>query len=224
MDSLDSLAVKYGTDKSSAHHNYTRIYEELLSSRRDEMRGLLEIGVGGVSYKGAAGASLMVWRDWLPRAEIVGIDNDKSVDLDFGPRISIIVGDQTSRGVLEQALAKFDSGVDLVIDDGSHVTRLTIATFEFLWPQLNAGGIYVIEDTQCTYTQPVFQNNRQEFDQFLLRMIHCVDFNGRKLAERDAADFGKRGDFVLNEYESSLKAIEIHRGLVILRKRGAAGE
>jgi hypothetical protein len=42
-------------------------------------------------------------------------------------------------------------GIDIVIDDGSHVGRHQIASFEFLYPRLSERGIYVCEDLHCSY-------------------------------------------------------------------------
>ena len=42
-------------------------------------------------------------------------------------------------------------GVDIVIDDGSHVNEHVIKSFRTLFPFLTEGGIYAIEDTQTSY-------------------------------------------------------------------------
>ena len=76
---LDALARLHGTDKSSHHHGYTRLYERHFASRRATVRRLLEIGVGGTSsWRGydttQGGQSLRMWSDYFPNAEIVGVD------------------------------------------------------------------------------------------------------------------------------------------------------
>jgi hypothetical protein len=38
------------------------------------------------------------------------------------------------------------TNIDIVIDDGSHKFYDQIFTFKILFPRLNAGGIYIIED------------------------------------------------------------------------------
>ncbi len=44
---LNELALRHGTDKSSTHHNYVEIYEKFLSTRRNENMNILELGWGG---------------------------------------------------------------------------------------------------------------------------------------------------------------------------------
>ena len=43
LASLDSIALKYGTDKSSLEHYYTRWYDMILSSKRSKELKLFEI-------------------------------------------------------------------------------------------------------------------------------------------------------------------------------------
>ena len=40
---------------------------------------------------------------------------------------------------------------DIVIDDGSHLGRYQIASFEVLFPLIAIGGLYVIEDLHTSY-------------------------------------------------------------------------
>jgi len=219
LSDLDKLALQYGTDKGSHHHNYVETYESLFEDIRPSVKSLIEIGAGGVSYKGERCASLQMWRDWFPDAVVVGVDNDPTVQGDNGPRIQIAIGDQTSKSTLDLAVSMAGGSPNIIIDDGSHINRLSIATFEYLWPHLADGGIYVIEDTQCTYTMPVFGNDRVEFDRFLLNLIRCVDVNGRKVTDRDIADLNKMGDFALNTYESTVQSVLAVRGMVAVTKR-----
>jgi len=219
VSDLDKLALQYGTDKGSHHHNYVETYESLFEDVRLTIKSLIEIGAGGVTYKGERCASLQMWRDWFPDAAVVGVDSDPSVQGDYGPRIKLAIGDQTSRSTLDLAVSMAGGWPDIIIDDGSHINRLSIATFEYLWPHLAHGGVYVIEDTQCTYTMPVFGNDRVEFDRFLLNLIHSIDVNGRKVTDRDIADLHKMGDFALNTYEATVQSVLAVRGLVVVTKR-----
>jgi hypothetical protein len=42
-------------------------------------------------------------------------------------------------------------GLDIVLDDGSHVGRHMISSFNVLFPRLADSGLYVAEDVCCAY-------------------------------------------------------------------------
>ena len=63
------LAATHGTDKRAHAHNYVVAYTTHIGARRRARITLLEIGV-------LRGASIRMWRDYLPRARIVGLDLD----------------------------------------------------------------------------------------------------------------------------------------------------
>lgn len=139
MGLLNDLGVKYGADKSSIFHNYLDFYQEQLPDR-DFSGRLLEIGV-------MDGLSMKMWRDYYPKAEIVGIDIK---DMDFMHNGDWNVPESVKllqvNGTVEKpvrALGKFD----IIIDDGSHFMHDQQRSFELLYySQLNKGGIYIIED------------------------------------------------------------------------------
>lgn len=121
-------------DKGTAH-SYIDLYALWLEEFRNRPCVLLEIGV-------AEGKSLAMWREYLPHAEIIGVDIvDRALDI-RGCRV--IIGDATLGGTYD-ALDR----LDIVIDDGSHSLGSQIAAFHLLFPRLLPGGVYVIEDVQC---------------------------------------------------------------------------
>lgn len=154
-NNLDVLALAHGTDKSSFHHDYARLYQRHLAPIRSSASSVLEIGVGGKdSWHGyetpLGGHSLRMWADYFPRANVVGVDIfAKDV---VGPRIAFEQGDQSDPAFLERVIA--DHGpFDLVVDDGSHVGRHIIASFRVLWKAVKPGGFYVIEDLETAYLE-----------------------------------------------------------------------
>ena len=52
---------------------------------------------------------------------------------------------QDKAGVLQAARQNFPKGIDLVVDDASHLFAPTKATFQMLFPLVRTGGHYVIE-------------------------------------------------------------------------------
>ncbi len=142
---LDELAIKHGTDKSSKCHNYTAVYENMFGAIRNEPRDkplkILEIGI-------ATGASLRMWLEYFPNAEVHGIDI--SVEDMQGPpaiydKVTLHIGNQADKDFLDRIGIDFD----IVIDDGSHRVEDQIFTFKHLWP--NTKMVYVIEDVYSSY-------------------------------------------------------------------------
>lgn len=55
-----------------------------------------------------------------------------------------------------RSVAKQIGGIDIIIDDGSHINEHVIKSFSILFPLLNMGGIYAIEDLQTSYWDESF--------------------------------------------------------------------
>lgn len=147
--SLTALAVKYGTDKYGKWHRYTPHYETHLGYLRDEAFTLFEIGIGGYKRQGDGGASLRMWKEYFPHAQIIGLDiEDKTFVRE--DRIQAFQGSQTDQDVLRRIVDRADN-LRVVIDDGSHHNAHILATFQALFPLLPDDAHYVIEDTQTAY-------------------------------------------------------------------------
>lgn len=147
-DDLTRLAIVHGADKFG-YHDYTPNYFKLLHARRDEPLKLLEIGVGGYGDEDRGGYSLRMWRDFFPRAQIVGIDLHAKT-LDLGQRITVLKGSQVDADFLATVVR--DHGpFDVIVDDGSHFNEHVVRSYEILFPTLRDGGIYIAEDLQTAF-------------------------------------------------------------------------
>ena len=144
---LDLLAALYGTDKFG-EHEYTPVYDALMRASRRKPVRLLEIGVGG--YAGALGGeSLRTWAAYFRRGRITGIDLYDKTALTAG-RVQVFQCSQVDAPKLTE-LAQAHGPFDFIIDDGSHLNAHQIETFGILWPHLNDGGVYIVEDVQTSY-------------------------------------------------------------------------
>jgi predicted O-methyltransferase YrrM len=140
--SLDEIGLETGTDKSSQNHNYLSSYERALRGQSTIDR-LLEIGV----YHGA---SVRMWREFLPNAQIVGLDVNQTATAHAGERIAIEIGDQADPATLRR-LVGVHGPFDVIVDDGSHIWTHQIVSFETLFPSLAPGGLYILEDVHTSY-------------------------------------------------------------------------
>ena len=139
-ESLEDIGYRCGTDKSRICHSYLDVYEKLFPGR-DEPITMLELGVQD-------GRSLRCWRKYFSRATIVGVDwGPPPPDLLSLPDTHTYQSDQADPQ-LPRVLAPH-APFDVIIDDASHLSPKTIASFELLWPLVKPGGIYVVEDVSC---------------------------------------------------------------------------
>ena len=136
-----ALSILYDIDKGPRQHYYTDHYREFLGPLRSEAITLLEIGI-------LKGGSLRLWRRFLPKARIVGIDLElPRLEL---PGVEMREGDQSDEEFLASLISRY-GGFDVVIDDGSHVGTHVNTSFRALFPALRPGGWYVIEDLETSY-------------------------------------------------------------------------
>lgn len=124
--------------------SYLSAYDEQFGPLRSSRNvRILEIGVD-------RGGSLQLWRKYFgPDAVVFGIDvNEDCARLsgDFEVRI----GSQADPEFLLDVVAEM-GGVDIVLDDGGHIQDHMYSSFRTLFPVVNEGGIYAVEDLQTSY-------------------------------------------------------------------------
>ncbi len=129
------------TDQVHKWRHYFRIYEDVLAGTER----MLEIGVD-------RGGSLEMWREYLPAATIVGVDIDPRATQyeDIERNVHVRIGDQTDVSFLKRVLDEFGP-FDTILDDGGHTNRQMIVSFQYLFPRLKPGGVYIVEDVHANY-------------------------------------------------------------------------
>lgn len=124
--------------------HYIPIYERYFAKYRGTAFRMLEIGV----FKGG---SLDMWRSYFgPDATLFGVDINPACADRVTPPNQVRIGSQDDPAFLA-GVAKEMGGLDVVLDDGSHIGRHQWKSFEVLFPLLAEGGLYVIEDTHTSY-------------------------------------------------------------------------
>lgn len=147
MKTLEEIFKQHTGPAIHRFNHMILIYDELFSRYRGEEVTFLEVGI-------ATGGSLQMWKEYFgAKAKIYGVDisdvakvHNKVED----DQITIMLGDQGNKNFMEEAGERIGK-IDIIIDDGSHVSKDQIKTFETMFPYLNDNGIYTIEDIHCSY-------------------------------------------------------------------------
>jgi cephalosporin hydroxylase len=137
MNTLESLAKKYPTDKFTVHP-YLEVYKNLFDSIRADIKNVLEMGV---QY----GYSFSLWNDYFFNAHICGID---IVDLrpstfQMSNRMSFHKGDAYDTTFIQKIAKKT---FDVLIDDGPHTLPSMLFFAKHYSKLLSLGGVLIIED------------------------------------------------------------------------------
>jgi hypothetical protein len=145
---------RLGSDKGDDWHNYTLIYNQLFSQKKNEITKLFELGIGSVNptieshmkKTYSPGGSLRGWREFFPNAEIYAADIDQDI-LQPEERITKFYVDQTAPAVIKKMWNSIDCDqFDIIIDDGLHTFEANKTFFENSYTNLRNNGIFIIED------------------------------------------------------------------------------
>jgi hypothetical protein len=150
---LRGLFDKHGTDKGE----YAKTYEILLGPIRNDVRDVLEIGIGSMlpghssmlghmpaSYR--PGASLRAWREFFPSASIVGLDIQADTQFSDDRIVTFLADTASDDAPLHLRTLLEDRLFDIIVDDGSHDGGDQLHTLEACYPMLKPGGFYFVED------------------------------------------------------------------------------
>lgn len=195
---------------------YGRIFDEY----RDKPVRLLEIGIQN-------GGSLQIWSEFFPLAQkLVGCDiNPDCARLTYEDlRIVVVVGnantDVVQAKVLEQAQT-----LDVIIDDGSHLSSDVVKSFARYFPHLADGGIYVAEDLHCSYWQEFEGGLFDPYSSisFFKRLADIVGHEhwgvGRKRTALLDGFIAKYGFKISEETLMHVHSIEFINSICVIRKK-----
>lgn len=208
-ETLDQIGRSRGTDKASHIHDYLSFYAEKFEPIRYESFVLFELGV-------FHGASVQMWADYFPNAQIVGIDYDPNARQYESERISILIGNAGEESFL-RSIVERHGRPRIVIDDASHRWDHQILSLQTLFPLVVPGGQFVIEDIDTSFEKHLlnapFQGESQiSAIDYVYKLARCLVGDAALGSEKpyDA--------FIANCYRH-VHSIEFYRRLALVNKR-----
>jgi hypothetical protein len=217
---LIELSQAHSGKYSDKWESYLGVYWEELKHIQHSSADILEIGIQN-------GGSLEIWSKFFPEAkQVIGYDNDpKCGSLKFDdPRIKVFVGDASSKEAAV-TIQKTSSNLGLVVDDGSHKSGDIIRSFLLFFPQLNSGGIFIIEDLHASYWEG-WEGGLSDPDssmQFLKLLADVVNYDHWGIQAKRMDLFGSMSataGLVDESVLSQVASVTFTDSVCIVRKKG----
>lgn len=168
--SLLELMQKHKTDK--AGHRYDIPYGVFFNHRTETVKKVLEIGV-------KKGASLRLWEEYFPKAQIFGIDINSASRSAESARSKVFIGSQTNRDFLASVIQQTGPDIDLIVDDGAHLSDAQVISMDCLWKALSPNfGVYAVEDLHAHLK---LSGPKKKFDNSRCKYPPLGDMIGRRI-------------------------------------------
>jgi hypothetical protein len=182
--------------------HYFDIYETHFARFRGKAPVMVEVGVMG-------GGSLKMWKEYFGEgSRIVGVDINPDCKVHEGEGIEVFIGSQDDPALIDAIFAKYPH-VDLVLDDGSHMMRHMIATFELMYDRVQPKGVYMVEDTHTCYWS--------EYGGGLRREGSFMEFAKQKFDEINAVH--SRGAVPVTSFTRSTACVACYDSVVVFERR-----
>lgn len=147
--------------------HYFDIYQRHLARFRGTSPVMIEIGVAG-------GGSLAMWKEYFgPGSRIIGLDVNPDCKAHEADGVEVFIGSQDDPGLVDDIFSKYPR-VDIVLDDGSHLMKHMIASFELMYNRVQPNGIYMVEDTHTCYW-PEYGGGYKRQGSFMELVKHKLD-------------------------------------------------
>lgn len=210
VNPIEEIYYNKTTKYTSKWSHYFSIYDTWFRRFINQNPKVLEIGVDN-------GGSMQMWKQYFSNPSLFGIDNRPKFEFDnpveyLGFDANLIVGDQGDSEFWDYFVSNTPK-LDVVIDDGSHFQNHQLLTMEKLWPHMNEGGIYMVEDTHSSYMK-IF-NGAYKGNTFVSTMKDVVDALHVDHMEDVAVNITNQFN---NEPFRSIKAIHFYDSVVVVEK------
>ena len=202
----DGLLHRYFLNNShkSLHKwvHYFDIYERHLARFRGASPVMLEIGVLG-------GGSLEMWREYFGAgSHIVGMDINPRCKAHEADGIEVFIGSQDDPALIEAIFSQYPK-IDIILDDGSHMMKHMIASFELMYDRVQSNGVYIVEDTHTCYWDKYGGGLRREGS--------FMEFVKHKLDEMNAVH--TKNELPVSEFTRSTDYIACYDSVIVFERR-----
>ena len=150
-----------------------------------------------------------MWKEYFgPGSRIIGIDIDPECNVHEEDGIEVFIGSQEDPAIIKKVFSKHPK-VDVILDDGSHMMRHMIASFELMYNRMQSNGVYIVEDTHTCYWKEYGGGLRHEGS--------FMEFVKHKLDEINAVH--TREALSVSDFSRSTDCIACYDSIVVFERR-----
>jgi hypothetical protein len=179
--SLEELVDNTKTDKNTVH-SYLPLYQQLLHSRKETAKNVLEVGIGDGHQGLTNGGSIKLWHDFFTNARVHALDICHINKVWDGIKNQDRIVLHTSINAYDDNFVKRTFGstntqFDFMLDDGPHTLESMKQFIRQYSPMLTKDGILIVEDVQSWDWIDVLKN---EVPDHLKQFIKVYDLRPNK--------------------------------------------
>jgi len=188
-------------------HGYSRFYQDIFYPIKNEVLNIIEIG----SFYGNASAAFFFY---FKKSKIYGADINPDMFRYKSDRIENLYVNSNSVLSIKNEIINRNIKFDIIIEDASHMLKDQIISLFYLFPTLNKGGYFIVEELDFPETREDMRidHHAPDLKTILLNILEKKDFNSPYVDEKNKKYF-------LDNIES----IKICRGnineIAILKKK-----
>ena len=174
--------------------SYFQVYEEIFQNYTEKKITFVEVGVLG-------GGSLFMWRDYFGKdARIIGIDLNPEAKKWEKHGFEIFIGSQSDEKFWNDFYTKVGK-IDILLDDGGHYNKQQIISVSKSLPNINDGGMIVIEDCHTSYMNRFGNPSKFSFINFSKYIIDKINYRYPEIGS-NRENIKEKRIFSISFYES----------------------
>ena len=192
--------------------HYFDIYHRHFAAFRGRAVTVVEFGV----YHGG---SLQMWKHYFgERARIVGVDIDPTCKALEEERIEIHIGDQADGAFLEKLCSELGE-FHVLVDDGGHMMKQQITTFEHMFPRLAPDGVYLVEDLHTSYWPEYGGGYRRPATRFGFGKARTfIEYSKRLIDALSAWHSRDPKRFPVTDFTTSARSMHYYDSVLVVEK------
>ncbi len=165
-------------------HGYSKFYQDIFYPIKNEKLNIIEIG----SFYGNASAALFFY---FKNSKIYGADINPDMFRYKSDRVESFYVNSSSLSSIKNEIINKNIKFDIIIEDASHMLKDQIISIFYLFPILNKGGYFIVEELDFPETREDMRtsNDISDLKNILINILEKKDFKSPYIDEKSKKYF-----------------------------------